>query len=77
MTNNEKPLWAKEEEVEKGFALIVYILIWPIAVWAGFHYHLNPKPIWLWVLITLFAPGFIGMYIGKKINLLNRKKNEK
>jgi uncharacterized membrane protein YfcA len=77
MSNDEKPRWIDEEEAEKGFALILYILIWPIAVWAGFHYHLNPKPIWLWVLIMLFAPGFIGMYIGKKINLLNRKKHEK
>ena len=64
----------QNEEVEKGVALIMYLVTWPATIWASFHYHLNPKPLWLWVTLFVFAPGIFGIYLGKSLNRFNSER---
>jgi len=72
-TNDEKPQWMKDESAHTGMAYIMYLIIWPSTWFLGHHFHWSMKPLVLWVIILVFLPGFLGLWLGKKVTDSNKR----
>jgi len=68
---NEK----KDQEIQTGFALLSYLIIWPLSFFILFKYpeFSNAIPLWASTIFLLFFPYFVGSRI-KKWALNNQVK---
>jgi hypothetical protein len=70
---DEKPKWRKDEDVHTGMAMLMYFIILPSTWFLGTHFHWSMKPLFLWVILLMFFPGFLGLWLGKKLTDSNTK----
>lgn len=63
---NEK----KDQDLQSGFALIAYLILWPLG-W--FFYPFDSMPVWLNAILFLFFPYFVGSQV-KRWALKNQVK---